>query len=92
MLRARKLLQEGFITEPANNNTVALLTDVLSLQPGHPEATELLSQAANRLADIASEAHAAGLTSEALSFIQMAISINPDNQLWLQLRDEWSTP
>ena len=92
MLRARKLLQEGFITEPANNNAVALLTDVLSLQPGHPEATELLSQAANRLADIASEAHAAGLTSEALSFIQMAISINPDNQLWLQLRDEWSTP
>lgn len=92
MLRARKLLQEGFITEPTNNNAVALLIEVLTLQPGHPEATGLLEQAATRLAEIASEANSAGLTNEALSFLQMAITISPNNQQWLRLRDEWSTP
>jgi len=92
MLRASKLLQQGFITEPTNNNAVALLVQVLTLQPGHPEANDLLEQAAVRLAVIAQEARDAGLTGEALSFIQMAITINPNNQLWLQQRDEWSAP
>lgn len=92
LVEAKDLMSQGFLTEPENNNAVALLLNVLQLQPSNSEAKALLDDAAQRLAAVAQEAYDVGLTEEANNYMDLALTIAPEAAEWRVMRDEWSTP
>jgi len=92
LIEARDLMEQGFLTEPENNNAVALLRNVMRLQPGNPDAKVLLDSAAQRLATVAQEAYDAGLIEDATNYMDLALTIAPAAADWRVLRNEWSTP
>lgn len=92
LTEAKDLMAQGFLTEPENNNAVALLRNVLRLQPGNADAKALLENAAQRLAAVAQEAYDAGLIEDATNYMDLALTIAPAAAEWRVLRNEWSTP
>ena len=92
LVEAKDLMSQGFLTEPENNNAVALLLSVLQLQPSNTEAKTLLESAAQRLASVAQEAYDVGLTEEANNYMDLALTIAPEAAEWRVMRDEWSSP
>jgi len=92
LVEAKDLMSQGFLTEPENNNAVALLLNVLQLQPSNAEAKALLESAAQRLAAVAQEAYDVGLTEEANNYMDLALTIAPEAAEWRVMRDEWSSP
>ena len=86
---AEQLMEQGFITEPADNNAVATLREALRLDPGNHDAEQRLIEAAERLALVAHEAHEVGLQTEARLYLELALTIRPDVGEWRQLRDRW---
>ena len=86
---AGRLLAQGFITEPQERNAVAVLRDVQRLDPGNARADELLVQAAARLAEVAQEAFAAGLPESARHYLDLALTVTPDQAEWRSLRESW---
>jgi len=92
LVEAEDLMSQGFLTEPENNNAVALLLNVLQLQPGNSQAKAMLETAAQRLASVAQEAYDVGLTEEANNYMDLALTIAPEAAEWRVMRDEWSSP
>ena len=89
LAEAGRLLAQGFITEPQEHNAVAVLRDVQRLDPGNARADELLGQAAARLAEVAQEAFAAGLPEPARHYLDLALTVTPDQGEWRSLRESW---
>lgn len=89
LAEAGRLLAQGFITEPQEHNAVAVLRDVQRLDPGNARADELLGQAAARLAEVAQEAFAAGLPEPARHYLDLALTVTPDQVEWRSLRESW---
>lgn len=87
--QAEALLAQGFITEPQDDNAVALLREVQRLDPGNERAASLLTRSAQRLATVAQDAHDAGLGSEARHYLELALTITPDTAAWRRLRTQW---
>jgi hypothetical protein len=87
--QAANLLQRGFITEPAERNAVALLRDVERLDPSNGQARELLRRGAERLAQAAQDARAAGLSRDAQQYLELALTVAPDVAKWRDLRAQW---
>ena len=86
---AELLIEQGFITEPADNNAVATLREALRLDPGNRDAEQRLIESAERLALVAHEAHDVGLQTEARLYLELALTVRPDVGEWRQLRDLW---
>jgi tetratricopeptide (TPR) repeat protein len=86
---AERLLELGFITEPADGNAVALLREVESLDPDNERADALLARSARRLAQAARDARDAGMRTEAQHYLELALTITPDVPEWRQLRNDW---
>jgi len=86
---AERLLQQGFITEPGGANAVALLREVEQLDPDNAAARRLLSRAAERLAEVAREAHAVGMMAQARHYLELALTVTPDVAEWRELRASW---
>ena len=89
LTEAKLLLEQGFITEPEAGNAVSLLRDIERLDPGNAMAAELLAQAASRLADAAKEAYTVGLVDDAKHYLELALTVTPDEQAWRALRESW---
>ena len=89
LAEAGRLLAQGFITEPQQLNAVAVLRDVQRLDPGNARAEALLNQSATRLAEVAEEAFAAGLTEPARHYLDLALTVTPDQVEWRSLRESW---
>ena len=89
LAEAGRLLAQGFLTEPQEHNAVAVLRDVQRLDPGNARADELLGQAAARLAEVAQEAFAAGLPEPARHYLDLALTVTPDQGEWRSLRESW---
>jgi serine/threonine protein kinase len=89
---ARELLSQGFITQPAGGNAVALLREVSRLDPNNAAVAPLLTQAATRLAEVAQEAHAAGFIEEAKQYLELALTVTPNVPEWRTLRESWDSP
>ena len=89
LAEAGRLLAQGFITEPQEHNAVAVLRDVQRLDPGNARADELLDQAAARLAEVAQEAFTAGLPEPARHYLDLALTVTPDQGEWRSLRESW---
>ena len=89
LAEAAHLLAQGFITEPQEHNAVAMLRDVQRLDPSNARANELLGQAAARLAEVAQEAFDAGLLEGARHYLDLALTVTPDQAEWRSLRESW---
>jgi tetratricopeptide (TPR) repeat protein len=87
---AQKLMNDGFITEPPDQNAVAKLLEVRRLDPSNAAAREMLNAAAGRLAAVAREAYDAGMKTEAQHFLELALTVTPDVPEWRTLRDSWA--
>ena len=86
---AEALLGQGFITEPRDASAVSLLRDIQRLDPDNARAGELLEQAALRLAEVAQEAFDADLRGEARHYLDLALTVQPDETQWRALRQSW---
>ncbi len=86
---AESLLRQGFITEPPEQNAIALLREAERLDPGNARAESLLAQAATRLVEVAVEAHTVGLTDQANQYLELALTVTPDEPAWRTLRESW---
>ena len=87
---ANRHFQDGFITEPVDHNVIASAREIIRLDPGNTQASALLNQSAERLMEVAEEAHAAGLRAEALLYLDLALTVRPDATEWRVVRDSWS--
>lgn len=86
---ARTLINQGYLTQPLDNNAVAKLREVQQIDPGNTEATEMLQQCAQRLAAVALEAYEFGFSAEAKQYLDLALAITPEVESWTALRDSW---
>ena len=87
---ARQLLADGYITAPEENNLLAKLFEVFTLDSDNPTALVLRERAAERLAKVAEDAWAAGLGEEAREYLRVALTLMPDNEAWIEKRAIWS--
>ena len=87
---AEQLLTDGYITAPDENNLLAKLFEVFTLDADNPTALVLRKRAAARLAEVAEEAWAAGLAEEAREYLRVALTLVPDNGAWIEKREIWS--
>jgi Ser/Thr protein kinase RdoA (MazF antagonist) len=87
---AQRLIAEGFITEPVEQNAVAKALEVLRLDPANATAQKLLASAAERLFSVAREAYDAGLKPEGRHYLDLALTVTPDVPEWRVLRDTWA--
>ena len=90
LIEASELIQNGFLTDPVDENAVARLREVIRLDPENSEAQILLENVAKRLASVAQEAFDVGLTVEARHYLDLALTVNPDVDRWRSLRDLWA--
>ena len=90
LARAEQQIDQGFITEPNDNNAVGTLREVLRLDPGNEVAERRLLESAERLALVAREAHEVGLQTEAQLYLELALTVRPDVGEWRRLRDQWT--
>jgi tetratricopeptide (TPR) repeat protein len=88
---AEALFAQGLITAPAERNAVLLLSEVERLDPGNQAALALRRQCASRLAAVAEEAHAQGLTRLGKEYLELALSVTPDVEAWRVLRARWES-
>lgn len=86
---AQELMAQGYLTLPVGHNAVAKLREIQQVDPGNADATELLQQCAQKLADVALEAHEYELTDEAKEYLDLALAITPDVESWIALRESW---
>ena len=88
--QAEALYAQGYVTGPSQeDNAVARLREALRLDPDHLDAQRLLSVAATRLAEVAVEAYAAGLTEEGLRYLDLALAVTPGIARWREQRERW---
>jgi serine/threonine protein kinase/tetratricopeptide (TPR) repeat protein len=87
--QASVLFDQGFITAPEPNNAVALLRDVLRLDPSNEQADRQLRQCANRLAEVALQAREVDMFDQAREYLALALAIRPDVEQWKRWQNEW---
>jgi len=87
--QASVLFAQGYITAPKGQDAVSRLREVLLLDPGNEVAQKRLNQCAERLATVAVEAQAVGMTVLAKAYIEEALSIRPGVRLWEAWQAQW---
>lgn len=87
--RAALLMEQGYLTAPQADNAVAVLREIERLDPGNDQAQAMLTRAAERLAAVAQEAYAVGMTEEAVQYLELALTVTPDVSAWRELRTTW---
>lgn len=86
VISAESLIAAGYLTEPENDNAVALLEEAKQLDPLNDRVSVLLDQCADRLAVVALDAHKAGLSSVATSYLNFAREVIDDAERWQDFR------
>lgn len=89
LIRARELMDAGYITYPPEDNAVAYLERLLATDPDHPRAMAMLDEATRELIDAAVRAHDQGLDFQARNTLEEVFGFNPDSQRAHRLWREW---
>lgn len=89
LVRARELMEEGYITFPPDDNAVAYIERLLADEPGNPRALALLAECTSRLIDAAVRAHDQGLEYEARNTLEEILGFNPGHRQANRLWQEW---
>lgn len=79
----------GYLTEPANDNAVRALREVQRRDPNNSTARDLLNKIGRRFAETAQEARLVGLFEDALTYLDLALTITPGEVQWRELREQW---
>ncbi len=87
--RARKLLDDGYITFPPEDNAVAYLKRVLADDPDDVQARNMLEECSARLIEAATRAHDSSLDYEARNTLEEVFGFDPDNQQASRLWQRW---
>jgi len=87
--QAAEYIRLGYLTQPVSENAVYALREVQQLDPANPVASRLLATVAQRLASTAEEAYDVGLTTQAVNYLDLALTVTPDVARWRTLRDRW---
>ena len=90
--QAESLMRLGYLTAPADNNAVAYLREVQQLDPGNEQAQQMLRACADQLAAVAVQAREYGLMEEANQYLDLALTIAPEVEEWVEIRDSWENP
>jgi len=86
---AQSLFQRGYISEPENDNAIAVLRRAQTKDAQNSEVISLLDQCAERTATVAQEAFSAGLVDRAIQYMDLALSIQPMNDTWSRQYQQW---
>lgn len=86
---AEELLARGFISAPEEENLLEKLFEVQTLDSDNRRAAQLALNAAGRLAEVAEDAWRAGFEEEAREYLRLALTLQPDNEAWIELRESW---
>jgi tetratricopeptide (TPR) repeat protein len=86
---AESFMQLGYLTQPEDANAVNNLRMVQQLEPGNARAEALLEVVARRLAQVAEQAHQAGLLQEARTYLDLALAVTPNVADWRAKREAW---
>ena len=89
--QARFLINKGYITQPPTKNAVAELREVEKIDPNNIEARLLLDECSILLVTVARDARTHGFKELALEYLELAISIKPNEEDWLAMKIAWST-
>ena len=87
--QALGLMANGLITQPIERNAVSLLREALQLDPKRPQAEALLQECASRLAAVAEEAYGVGMKFEASTYLDLALTVQPNEEPWAAMRKRW---
>ncbi len=86
---AQSLFQRGYISEPENDNAIAVLIRAQTKDAQNSDVISLLDQCAERTATVAQEAFSAGLVGRAIQYMGLALSIQPMNDAWSRQYQQW---
>ena len=86
---AQLLFQRGYISEPENDNAIAVLRRAQTKDAQNADVISLLDQCAERTATVAQEAFSAGLVDRAIQYMDLALSIQPMNDAWSRQYQQW---
>ena len=75
---AERLIADGYITEPPDNNALIALRRARSLDSSNARVGELFAECVTRLSDVAAEARAFGLASIATTYSTLAAQVAVD--------------
>jgi serine/threonine protein kinase len=89
--QANVLIEQGFITAPAENNAVRKLQEVLALDATNEQALFQITECAKRLASVAEQARKAGMNAEARDYLAQALGLRPDVEEWQRRLKKWQT-
>jgi hypothetical protein len=89
--QANVLIEQGFITAPAENNAVRKLQEVLALDATNEQALFQITECAKRLASVAEQARKAGMNAEARDYLAQALGLRPDVEEWQRWLKKWQT-
>lgn len=89
--QAEEFMQLGYLTQPENSNAVDNLRTVQQIEPGNLRAEALLEVIARRLAQVAEQAHKAGLNAEARTYLDLALTVTPNVSDWRAKREAWQS-
>ncbi|MEM7080121.1 MAG: protein kinase [Pseudomonadota bacterium] len=92
LAQAQQLMAQGYLTSPQEENAVARLRSVQQLDPGNEVAKVMLEDCAQRLYDVAVEAYEFDLQDQAKQYLDLALTITPDVNAWIALRNSWDIP
>ncbi len=87
---AEAQLAQGFITAPEEGNLLATLFEVQTLDSDNARALRMAETASLRLVEVAEDAWNAGFPAEAREYLRLALTLQPDNEDWMALREAWS--
>ena len=87
---AEELLAEGYISAPEDENLLEKLFEVQTLDSDNQRAAQLAQTAAVRLAEVAEDAWDAGFQDEAREYLRLALTLVPDRQEWIEMRENWT--
>ncbi|MYC25797.1 MAG: protein kinase [Gammaproteobacteria bacterium] len=86
---AQSLFQRGYISEPENDNAIAVLRKAEAKDSKNSEVQALLDLCAERTATVALEAFNAGLVDRAKQYMGLALNIQPMNDAWSRQYQQW---
>ena len=89
LAEATRLIELGFLTSPPTDNAVAHLREIQQLDPGNVEAEAMLRACAERLVAAARDAREFDMFDSANQYLDLALTINPEVEEWVSLREEW---
>ena len=78
--KAEELFSKRYITEPGEDNVVAISREIERIDPGNINAAQLLERSSRVLVQVAEEAYKFNMREDAEHYLNLAFMIMPDSE------------